>query len=178
MPSAAQDRARPEPSWLRRGMNRLDWLSARVIIAVMAIMVVVVTAQVFLRYALSASMDAADEIARLSFIWVVFMAIPHAVGLARHVGIDTLVKHLPVRIFAKLYYASCIAVGLLMLVVAYQAVVVARDSWDQLLPTLNISSSWFYVALVVSGLHSAGHFFLIVIEHEPAHLPATQEEPL
>lgn len=176
-PTPARPASQPAPGGLRRALDHIDRWSARLIMATMAVMVVVVSVQVFLRYALSQSMDAADELGRLCFVWSVFMAVPHAIRQARHVGIDVLVKHLPRRLFARLYYGGCIAAGVLMLIVAWQAAVVAADSWDQLMPTLDLSSGWFYVSLVVCGLHSAAHLLLIVREREPAHLPATQEEP-
>jgi TRAP-type C4-dicarboxylate transport system permease small subunit len=46
-------------------------------------MVAVVSAQVALRYGFNRSIDWADEVGRLAFVWAIFLAIPWACATAR-----------------------------------------------------------------------------------------------
>lgn len=57
----------------------LSWLDEALIACLLitfAVMVGVVSSQVFLRYALNTSLDWADELGRLMFVWTIFLAIP------------------------------------------------------------------------------------------------------
>src|SRR6478609_12241634 len=57
-------------------LEALDTAACWVICASIAVMVVVVSAQVGLRYGLNQSLGWADEISRLCFVWSIFLAIP------------------------------------------------------------------------------------------------------
>ena len=142
---------------LRGALDGVDTVSRWAIVACMAAMISVVSIQVFLRYVFADSLDWAEEISRLTFVWAVFMAIPHGVRLAGHVGIDALAKHFPAALNAWLQRAIKLASALLTGIVATQAAWAARDSWDQLMPTVDLSSGWFYLAVTVGCAHSALH---------------------
>jgi len=164
-----------EPRGLRAGVqavvNRVDWLSTKVIIAAFAVMVTVVSAQVLFRYVLNFSLDWADEVARLTFVWATFLGVPHGVKLGAHVGIDMVAKLLPGTVYGVIFRACCAVSAALMAIVAWQSVTVAAGTWDQLMPVLDFSTGWFYVAITVCGVHSSIHFVLAAWDHEPM-LPA------
>jgi TRAP-type C4-dicarboxylate transport system permease small subunit len=141
----------------------VDKLSRWAIVGLMAAMIAVVSIQVALRYALSASMDFAEELSRLCFVWAVFLAIPHGVPQAGHVGIDLLVAKLPDPLRRTLARAIALASAVLMGVVGWFSAVAAADSWDQLMPTLDLSSGWFYVAVCVGAAHSALHLMALAL---------------
>lgn len=146
-----------------RALGAVDWLSAAGVIAFMAVMVAVVSAQVFLRYLFNASIDWADELSRLCFVWAIFLAIPHALKRGAHVGVDLVVRLLPARARLATFRVTAVLGMLLMAVAAWQAVVVAADTWDQLMPTIDASSGWFYVAVVVGCAHSVLHLALLAV---------------
>lgn len=152
-------------------VERLDRCSRWLIVAAFAVMVTVVSLQVLFRYFLNLSLDWADEIGRLTFVWAAFLGVPHGVKSGAHVGIDFVAKLLPPRPLAWLFRVSCVACAVLMGIVAWQSVVIARETWDQLMPVLDFSTGWFYVAITVCGVHSLLHFALLAWEHEPL-LPA------
>jgi TRAP-type C4-dicarboxylate transport system permease small subunit len=78
-----------------RALDRLDLAAKWLIIAAMAVMIVVVSVQVALRYLLNTSLDWSDEVSRLLFVWGMFLAIPLGIREGAHVGIELLVGHLP-----------------------------------------------------------------------------------
>lgn len=156
---------------LRTALARLDLASRWLIIAAFAVMVVVVALQVLFRYFLNLSLDWADEVGRLTFVWTAFLGVPHGVKIGAHVGIDFVAKLMPTAPLAWVFRASCAACAALMGIVAWQSVVIAGETWDQLMPVLDFSTGWFYVAIAVCGAHSLLHFVLLAWEHEPL-LPA------
>lgn len=160
---------------LRDALDRADVLSRWAIVACMAVMIAVVSAQVFLRYGFSASLDWAEEVSRLAFVWAVFLGVPHGVKAAAHVGIDVVVKHFPPGASRALQRLVKLASVALMSVVAYQAALAALDSWDQLMPTVDLSSGWFYLAVSVGAVHSALRLIEQVLTGDDVALPAMAE---
>ena len=156
---------------LRSALAHIDRASRWAIIGAFSAMVVVVSLQVLFRYFLNLSLDWADEIGRLAFVWSAFLGVPHGVKRGAHVGIDFVARLLPALPLAWLFRASCVACAVLMGIVAWQAVLMARETWDQLMPVLDFSTGWFYVAIGVCGVHCLLHFALLAWDREPV-LPA------
>lgn len=154
----------------------IDHVTRWAIVACMATMIGVVSMQVLLRYGFSASIDWAEEISRLAFVWAVFMAIPHGVRLGAHVGIDVLARRFPKRANHLLQIALRVASAVLTAIVAVQATLAARDNWDQLMPTINLSTGWFYLAVATGCAHAAIHLSAQAWSGEFRDLPATTED--
>lgn len=162
---AADRSPRSEPAAERSAAGRgpwavLDALDAGVsaaLIAAMAILVVVVTVQVMLRYIFNTSLDWAWETSRLAFVTVVFLGIPLGVKSASHVGIDLIHNFLPPAARRVLLVGLNLVVVFLMLVVTIVGFDAVRSTWDQTLSTIPISTGWFYVPVLWSGLHCSLH---------------------
>ncbi len=151
-----------QPAWvrIRPWVERLDGLSRWLIIAAMSAMTVMVSLQVFWRYVLGSSIDSADEVSRLFFVWVIFLSIPHGVKHSVHVGIDLLVANLGAVLQDRLFRAISAASAVLMAAVFYASIVATMDKWQELMPTLAISAGVYYVAVLVSAAHSCLHLLL------------------
>ncbi len=147
----------------------IDRVSYVAIVGVTAAMTATVTSQVYYRYVLNDSIDWADEVSRLTFVWMIFLAIPHGIRLGSHVGIDIVVNAIPAAARAWLFRASSLLGALLFVLILVQASRVAYAVWDQPMPTLPVSSGMFYVALLLGSLHSALVLvaFVLGLESEP-----------
>ena len=154
-------------SGFQRALDVLDWIVAKVVIGSMAIMTTVVAAQVFTRYALNLSLDWAEEISRLFFIWSIFFAIPLGVKRGAHVGIALLTDRLPAHLQDKLFRAMNGLAMLLMAVVAYEAAVLTRDQWDEPMSTLDFSVAWFMLPLAVGAAHAFLHLLNGILSGPP-----------
>lgn len=149
------------------GLALLDVAAAWTIVGLVAVMVAVVSAQVFMRYALNSSIGWADELSRLMFVWSIFLAIPLGIKLGVHIGIEIVTARLPAVIqdvLARLVALSCAA---LMALVCYEAAVITWDQWDEQMASVNASAAIFILALVAGCAHSALHFFWIVLAGKP-----------
>jgi TRAP-type transport system small permease protein len=141
--------------------GRVDTVSRWIIVATMSAMAVMVSLQVFWRYVLGSSIDSADEVSRLLFVWVIFLSIPHGVKYSIHVGIDLLVVNLPPSIRDPLYRIVAAASVLLMAAVSYSALVATMDKWQEMMPTLAISAGVYYIPVLISAIHSTLHLLLL-----------------
>lgn len=157
-----------------RALDRLDLAAKWVIIAAMAVMIVVVSVQVALRYLLNTSLDWSDEVSRLLFVWGMFLAIPLGIREGAHVGIELLVGHLPREWRRLLVKAMAVVAGGMMALILYETISVAYETWDELLPTLDMSTNWFLVPVAVAAAHSILHLVQL-LWREPVRTVVTME---
>ncbi len=66
------------------------------VVLCMVAMVVMVFGNVVLRYGFNSSLLISDEMSRYCFIWLTYIGAMVAMHEGGHLGVDTLVKHLPV----------------------------------------------------------------------------------
>jgi TRAP-type transport system small permease protein len=141
----------------------LDMAVAWILCAAMGVMVAVVGAQVALRYGFNSSIDWADETARLTFVWSIFLAIALGIKTGSHIGIEMLVAKFPAALRGALARGVALVCAAALLLVAWESVNVARDQWDELMGAVNASTGWFLVPLVIGGVHGALHFLWIAL---------------
>ncbi len=142
-------------------LKKIDQLSYITVCASMGLMAFTVSMQVVLRYFFSHSMDSADELSRLFFVWTIFLAIPHGLKYGSHVGIDFLFDKFSLGIKKVLTRAFSLAIILLLIVVLYTSSKIAYQKWDELMPTLNFSASFYYVAIIICVFHCILHLIPI-----------------
>jgi TRAP-type transport system small permease protein len=141
----------------------LDLVVAWLLCVAMTAMVVVVGSQVALRYGFNSSLDWADEIARMSFVWSIFLAIALGVKTGSHIGIEVVVARFPPRVRDALGRLVALVCASALLLVAGETLSVARDQWDELMGAVNASTGWFLVPLVIGGVHGALHLLWIAL---------------
>ncbi|MBY5926657.1 MULTISPECIES: TRAP transporter small permease [unclassified Halomonas] len=157
-------------AWMDRG-------SYYAILLTMGLMTILVCAQVVARYLLGTSIDSADELSRLCFVWAIFLAIPHGIPRGVHVGIDALVSHLPTGAQRRLGRLMAALGVLLMVVLGVVSLGAVIDKWPQLMPTMPVTAAVFYVAVLVSAIHCALHLLAQVLELTPQQaLPGESPE--
>ena len=143
-------------------LARLDRVARWTIIVTTAAMIIVVSVQVFLRYIFNTSIDWSDEISRLLFVWCMFLAIPLGIREGAHVGVELLVSHFAPALRRQIARAMSGVGIVLMGIVFYQTVVIAYETWDELLPTVNLSTNWFLVPLALCAAHSILHLIQLL----------------
>ncbi len=134
----------------------------------MAVLTTVLVVQVFLRYVLNTSLDWGWEVPRLCFIWAIFLSVPLGIKRGAHVGIDIVMRALPGSGRRALFRAHLTLMAALMTIVFYYAVQLAMLTWQQLMPTLELSVGVFYIGLAWCAVHSVMHFFRLFVLGEPA----------
>jgi TRAP-type C4-dicarboxylate transport system permease small subunit len=103
------------------------------IAAFLAVMVVLVFGNVFLRYAFNTGITSSEELSRLLFVWLTFLGAIVALREHGHLGVDVLVKRLPTG-GKKL----CLVLGHLLML--YATWLFLTGSWQQTLINLEVAS--------------------------------------
>ncbi|MCQ9617895.1 TRAP transporter small permease [Paenalcaligenes niemegkensis] len=147
---------------LKQFLKRLDQFTYWIIVAMIGGMTILVALQVILRYFFGTSIDSADELSRLLFVWSIFIAIPHGVRHGVHVGIDVFVSLLPSAAREVIFRLTCVVSLLLMALVFLGAWTAVIERWPELMPTLPISSAVFYIPLLICAGHSFLHLLLLL----------------
>jgi TRAP-type transport system small permease protein len=163
------------PSPFGQALAALDRAVTALLLLSVAVMVGVVAAQVALRYGLNRSIDWADEVGRLAFVWSIFLAIPLGVRQGSHIGIDIVVDKFPVLARSMLKRAGALLCAAMMMVICWAALGVAREQWDELMSTVDISVGWFIVPVGIGALLSALHLIRIAIVGAPKAAPGSAE---
>ena len=160
---AATAAAPPAQPWPLRLLAALDRVVTGLLLAAVAVMVTVVASQVFLRYGFNRSIDWADEIGRMAFVWAIFLAIPLGVRDAAHIGIDLAVEKLPPTWRGPLRRAGSALSAAMMIVIAWVCIGVAREQWDEMMSTVDLSVGWFILPVGVGAALSALHLLRFTI---------------
>lgn len=149
--------------WLKAVLRGIDRVSYGGVVACMMAMAGLVAAQVFFRYVLSSSIDSADELSRLFFVWSMFLAIPHGIKVGIHVGIDIVVRQFTDRLQDIAFRAMSGASAILMVLVFYTAIFVVADKWQDLMPTIDITAAVYYIAVLICAGHSCLHLVVLML---------------
>ena len=144
-------------------IGALDVAAAWALVVLIATMVALVSAQVFMRYILNSSIGWTDEVSRLTFVWSIFLAIPLGIKAGVHIGMEILTARLPKNVQDVLARAVALAGAAMMTLVAWQAAVLAFDQWDEMMASVNMSSAWFIVPVGIGCAHSALHLLWITL---------------
>lgn len=143
-----------------KALETADGVARLAVMSATTIMVVVVSAQVVMRYVFNGSFDWADEVSRLAFVWAIFLAIPLGVSQGTHVGISLLVDRLPKTVKSILARLMSLLAGLMMLVVCGGAWLVAQATWSERLGSIDLTSSVFFFPVIIGAAHAAAHLLV------------------
>ncbi len=121
------------------------------IIALLA-MVVMVFTNVTLRYAFNSGLPWSEEVARLCFVWVVFLGIILAAKDKAHLKVDVLTASLPPNAALILSYITrCITI-FIMYALIVGGVKLMKLTYNQGLPASGISTAYLYLAGVLGAI--------------------------
>jgi TRAP-type C4-dicarboxylate transport system permease small subunit len=122
-----------------------------VIVVCLAVMAVLVFGNVVLRYGFDSSIAFSEELARLMFVWLIFLGAILASIQHAHIGFDALVQRLPVagRKFAVLLTGGLMlwACGMFLVGGWKQTKINLGNTY----PVLGVSYGWLYGVALVFG---------------------------
>ncbi|MCA0043442.1 TRAP transporter small permease [Celeribacter litoreus] len=147
-------------------LTRADTGARLFVITGAAAMVVIVSVQVVMRYVFNGSFDWADEFSRIAFVWTMFLAIPLGIRDGTHVGIDLLVTRFPASLRRLLARIMSALAALMMIVVFGTSISVAISTWSERLGSVDLTSSVFFIPVIIGALHSALHLIHLALVPE------------
>ncbi len=124
-----------------------------VIAAALALMVVLVFGNVFMRYAFNSGLTVSEELSRWLFVWVTFLGAVIALRDNAHLGTDMLVGKFGPK-------GKRFAMGVSLLLMIWCLWLIFKGTYDQFLvnkdsdsPVMEVSMGWFYAGgMVFSAL--------------------------
>jgi TRAP-type transport system small permease protein len=125
----------------------VDW----VCLALMAALVADVFLGVFSRYVLHATFQWYDEVARLCFVWMVFLGAAVAVRRGAHFRLRLVVDRLRPGLRRAADLVAILSVVAFGGVLVAGGVAMAPIARRQVTDSLELSMLWFYAALPVGG---------------------------
>jgi TRAP-type C4-dicarboxylate transport system permease small subunit len=136
------------------------------VVAALVAMVIMVFGNVVLRYAFNSGILVSEEMSRYCFIWLTYIGAMIAMREREHLGVDTLVKHLP-RAGKKLCLFLSEALMLLVNVLFFIGTFKMHDlQVTNVSPVTGISMIWIYgvgyVVAVVMALFNLDVLFRLV----------------
>ena len=130
----------------KRLLDRIGTVEQAVGIALILLIVVAITVQVFTRYALGRPLAWVEETATYAFIWMVFVGSSLGLKLGRHIVIESFGKFLPPRVAAALRSMIwlLVLVTLVILVVQGEKVMGVEGRSKTISLPIELPRSWFY----------------------------------
>lgn len=138
----------------RRGPALFRWLTLAMehIIAVLLVALIVsVSANVIGRSLLNNSVPWADELARMLFIWLIFIGAAAAFARFEHIAVDILVRRLKPRAAHTLYLIQHLFITALMGVIIWGGFIVMSRASGQT-AILNVPWNFVNVSLVLCAI--------------------------
>lgn len=165
---------------LKKLIDRYCQFISYLIAAVLALMVVLVFGNVFMRYAFNSGFSVSEELSRWLFVWLTFLGAVVALKDNGHLGTDMLVGRL-----GPVGKKICMALSLLLMLFtcwllfkgSYDQAVI---NWDTTSAVMEVSMSYFYasgmVFAVLGGLIILSNLWrLLTGQIDDAHLVLIQE---
>jgi TRAP-type C4-dicarboxylate transport system permease small subunit len=145
---------------MRKATDLFFKLLEFLVVASLVAMVVMVFGNVVLRYAFNSGILVSEEMSRYCFIWLTYIGAMIAMREREHLGVDTLVKHLP-RAGKKLCLFVSEALMLLVNVLFFIGTFKMHElQVTNVSPVVGISMIWVYgvgyVVAVVMALFNLG----------------------
>ena len=148
----------PPPSGLARAIGFLVSALEAYCVILMIGMTLIVLAGVWYRYVIQRALPWYDEFAEFLLVWLTFYGSVLASQRNAHIGFETLVEYLPVRLQKLVAVAAELIVLLIQVALFYYGLSLARSaSFDTAISIRAVRLSWVYSAIPISG----GLMFLI-----------------
>jgi TRAP-type C4-dicarboxylate transport system permease small subunit len=119
--------------------------------ALLALMVILVFGNVVLRYAFNSGITVSEELSRWAFVWLVFLGAVVGLREHAHLGMDTLVRLLPLAGKRACFLLSHVLMLLATWLLTTGSWTQTRINWDTSAPASGFSEGWVYFAGFVFG---------------------------
>jgi TRAP-type transport system small permease protein len=147
--SEAGKEGRQGSSFPARAGAAYDRVLAALVALAVAIMSLAILLQVFCRYVLNAPLTWPEELAVLTFAWMIFLGAALVQGSDSHISIDTLRRRAGARVGRVLDLVRHVAIGLCAVVLIWQGIGLADRTVQLTYPATGISRAFLYGAVPV-----------------------------
>jgi len=115
------------------------------------VLTVSVFLQVLIRFVFKYPLPWTEEIARIAFVYCVFIGATIAVRQNSHLHVDALLVVLPKKVASALVFLGMLLVGVFLVFVTWQGIVLVRATGVQMTPVMQVPFKYLYLILPISG---------------------------
>ena len=135
------------------------------LILMLAVMSVIIFANVTLRYTTNQSIEWAEEVARYMMVWLTFLGAGPVLRYGGHIAVENLQDTLPIAWARAIrVFIAVMLTGVFIFIIWYGLIYVDRVQY-QMTPTTQVSMSWVYGAMPAGGVLLLLHWLLIVRDY-------------
>ena len=137
-------------------MNKLatlyDSFLNLVLFLLMSVMVSVISAQVWYRFALNSPLSWSEELGRYMFVWISFVGAAVGIRYRVHLGIDLLEKMVSPALYRRLSILVNLIIQIFLVMVVYQGWELLKVVQFQKSASMGISMAYPYAAVPAGAL--------------------------
>lgn len=148
---------RPLAAGIDRGLRRLENAVVTVLLAVICL---VMAAQVLFRFVLKTPLAWSDELATYSFVWLALLGSAVGVRENAHIGVDAFVRLFPPTHRRLIAFASLALVAVFLVVLIKLGIDLLARVEDQRSAALGLPVFWVYLAVPVNTMLMVIHVAL------------------
>lgn len=128
-----------------------DHLEEMLMVLLLALMSILIGAQVFMRYALNNSLAWSEELARYCFIWATYIGVACGVKRNAHICVEAVVHKLPALLqhYAAIFSHLLFIVFSIMVMKEGYALAIKIFTFGQKSSALGLPMGWIYLAPTV-----------------------------
>jgi TRAP-type C4-dicarboxylate transport system permease small subunit len=134
---------------LDRALKFLDRGFGALSEALVAAIVLVLTAQIVFRYAFNSSILWSEEVATWCMVWTVYMGAASLMSRWQHVHIPMFVQRLPLSVRPYVIVTAKIATLAACLLVTWYGIVVVDGTYNLTSQSTGVSTSWIKLAIPI-----------------------------
>ncbi|MDR1932069.1 MAG: TRAP transporter small permease [Spirochaetales bacterium] len=138
-------------SALSRALLKLQWLAETLVALILAVMVATVFIEVIMRYMFNSSITASEELARILFIWMVFIGIVLMLARGRHVAFDAIQEAASPAVKKILQAVTLVGIGIASCILAVYGYIYSEQNFAWPSAALMIPYGYISLILPVSG---------------------------
>lgn len=132
---------------LVRGVDGINWVVGWLMAALMGVMTVLISWQVFARYVMGNSLSFSEEVARFSTVWLTMLGAAYAYRHGALIAVELLPNLLGPRMQTALKIVVAMASALFALVLLREGLAITERVMSQTAPSTRVSMAWLYAAM-------------------------------
>lgn len=132
------------------------------LIVMLAVMAVIIFANVCLRYLTNQSIEWAEEVARHLMIWLTFLGCGPVLRYGGHIAVENLQDALPGRVAVAVRALIAVLLMAFFVFILWYGIEYMQRTQYQTTPSTQISVAWVYAALPVGAALMIVHWLLIL----------------
>lgn len=130
-----------------RAVDGINWLVGWILAALMLVMTVLISWQVFARYIMGNSLTFSEEVSRFSMVWMTMLGAAYAYRHGSLIAVDLLATLSGPRVGRILHLVIALAsCGFAFVLLKYGLAITERVA-TQTAPSTRVSMAWLYAAM-------------------------------